>query len=395
MMKKLLAPLLFGSLLCADTIDTLLEKLQHQNLQLQESREHIFIADEQAALAGTWDNPKLGIGANDLLLDNISTRDKEPMQTHFVTLSQKIPLGGKIHLRQEIAALQKKAAQLRYAAQVKKLRSKLLRYAFKAAIVERKIATIKRYRQNVRKLKHLYQKRFSIGRGSQQRVKESEISLKRLLIKQEKLTTQRADLLDQIAQLVYEDITSIETGLETNQTVFTDIKNHPQLRLAQIELKQAKERHALARAKKIPDITLGVGYYQRVNRSDYLALNANIPLPIRNKESKGIKIARLQIRQRQQRLDALRFKLILQEKALRRRLADAKKSYTRIQEEIIPMQRYIHKLLKQEIFTQNSSTTTLIQNLNETIRLELDAYDELERYFETYAELDYFSGAVR
>ena len=393
MMKKLFAPLFFATLLPADSLETLLEKLQNQNLQLQESREHILIAKEQTDLVQSWENPRLGIGANDLLLDDLAARDREPMQTHFVTLSQKIPTGGKIALRREVATLQTQEARLRYMTQMRKLRSMLLRYAFKTAIVERKIDSIENYRQNIIKLRHLHRKRFSVGMGSQRLIEESSISLERLSIKKAKLITQKANLLDQIAQLLYEDISSVEVDLDINRHIETDIENHPQLQMANVKLQQAKERLRLARAKQIPDVTLGVGYYQRNGRSDYLSVHANIPLPVRGREEKEIKVAQLQISQKQKQHKALRFTLTKKAEQLHRTLLDARKSYKEIREKIIPKKHYIQKLIGQEIFTKNTSSTDLIQNLNETVRLELDAYDELARYFDAYARLDYFSGA--
>ncbi len=161
---------------------------------------------------------------------------------------------------------------------------------------------------------------------------------------------------------------------------------------ATLRVKKAKENLKLQQSTKTPDVKLGVGYFQRVDRSDYLALNVGFSLPIRGKEERKIKIALLKESQAKTLLKSKEFTLQREVDILKELMVDSLANYTLIKKEILPKQRYIHKLLEKEIFTKNTSATQLLQNLNESIMLELEAYGEMESYFTAYSRLIYFQG---
>ncbi len=393
-MKKLLLPLLFASVTYGQSLETLLLKVKSQNLILLEAQEAIMIGDEQTALADMWDNPILGLGANDLLIDDITARDREPMQTHFVTLSQKIPLGGKIALKKRIALADKEIAESRYGDKLLQLSSSLRGYVYKVAIVEKKLALIKRYQRNVKRLRRLHTKRFEVGKSPQSVIEDTKILSKKLKIKQRKLLTMKRAYLYKIEALVYESVTSVEVSLLMDKHVGVDLSRHPIMIGENLKLQKAQEALKLAKANKTPDVKLGLGYFQRVDRSDYLAINAGFELPIRGKENRKIQIALLKKSQAKKKLSSQLFKFQREVDILKELMQDSQENYRIIKQEILPKKRHIGKLLEQEIFTKNSSSTTLLTNLNETIMLELDGYDEMDSYFSAYAKLVYFKGGL-
>ena len=52
----------------------------------------------------------------------------------------------------------------------------------------------------------------------------------------------------------------------------------------------------------------------------------------------------------------------------------------------------MYKLLEQELFTKNISITALFENINDTIKLELESLALMMVYFDAYSELLYFEG---
>ncbi len=393
-MKTLLYLLLLSTLSFAESLEYLLLKLKSQNLSLQAEKEAIMIAKEEIALADSWQNPTLVVGANDLLLDDITARDKEPMQTHYLTLSQKIPLGGKIALQSDIAQTQKMRSDSAYHDSLLKLSSQLEGFAYRVAIVDKKIALLGDFEKNVKRLKRLHTKRFSIGKSRQGVIEESIITLKKLQIKKRKFMRIKKRLLDQIAALVFEDISSVELSLEMDKTPDIDLKNHPIMIDAQLAIQKSHQAVQLARARKIPDMKLGVGYFQREGRSDYLALNAGFSLPVRGREERKISQAILEHSRAKKSLQALQFNLARKVDILLDAMQEAKANYQTLKREILPKKRHIQKLLEQEIFTKNASSTTLLININEMIALEFEALDEMAHYFDAYAKLVYFEGEL-
>ncbi len=389
-MKKLLLPLLVASFCYGQSLETLLLKVKRQNLDLREMQEAIMIGDEKTALADTWENPTLGLGANDLLLDDITSRDREPMQTHFVTLSQKIPLGDKVALKRGIALADKEIAKNLYHDRLQKITSALLGYGYKVAIIEKKLALIARYQRNVKRLKRLHTKRFEVGKSPQSAIEDTKILSKKLTIKKRKLLTMKRAFLYKIASLVYEDVASVEVPLSMDKSVVVDLEKHPIMIGENLKLQKAIEALKLAKANRTPDVKVGIGYFQREDRSDYLALNAGFELPVRGKEAHKVNIALLKVSQAKKRRSSRRFTWKREVDILQELMEDSLENYRIIKQEILPKKRHISKLLEQEIFTKQSSSTTLLINLNETILLELDAYEQMDSYFSAYAKLVYF-----
>ncbi len=393
-MKKLWVLLACVSFSYGQSLESLLLKLKSQNLTLQQAQDAIMIEDENHNLAGTWENPTLGIGANDLLIDDITARDREPMQTHFVTFSQKIPLGGKVDLKRDVALREVEIAKSSYHDRGLRLASLLRGYAYKVAIIEKKLNLITRYQQNVKKLKRLHTKLFEVGKSPQSLIEDTKILAKRLLIKKRKLVTMKGIFLHKIEALVYEDVPSVEVALEMDKNLSINLQKHPIMIGETLKVEKSQEALKLAKASKIPDVKLGLGYFQREDRSDYLAINAGIELPIRGRENSKIQIASLKLAQAKKHRASRLFALEKEIEVLEASMQDAKNNFHTLMREIVPKKRYIGKLLAQELFTKNSSTTTLVSNLNARIVLELDAYDEMDSYFSAYAKLVYFEGGL-
>lgn len=391
-MSKLLLVLTLTTVVYGQSLETLLEKVKAENLLLSQSQEAIMISEEETGLADIWDNPSLTIGANDLLIDDITARDREPMQTHFITLFQKIPTAGKNDLKKSVAMVERDISDASYHDRLSKLLSRASGFAYKVAIIDKKLALIGKYQRNVKRVKRLQTKRLEVGMSSQSTVEKSKILAKKLVIKKRKLSTMKRALLYKIEQLSYQKVSSIEVPLVMDKSVKIALSKHPIMIAASLGVKKAKENLKLQRATKTPDAKLGVGYFQREDRSDYLSLNVGFSLPVRGKEERKIKIALLKESQAKTLLKSKGFTLRREVDILKELMVDSLANYTLIKKEILPKQRYIHKLLEKEIFTKNASAIQLLQNLNESIILELEAYGEMESYFSAYAKLVYFQG---
>ena len=393
-MKKWLMLVLFSSLSFAESLDVLIKQLQTQNPLLQERREAIMIEDEKSKLSQSWDNPYLTLGVNDLLLDDITARDVEPMQTQYIMLSQKIPMGDKLALQKNIALLKRDIAHSNYHDKVDSLISKLTSHAHKVAILDKKIALIVNFQNNVKKLTRLHKKRFEVGVGTQSEIEKTKILSKKLKIKKRKFQTMKRDFLWKIEKLTFSKVAGIETSLILDKAQDINISILPIMISKNLQVQKAKQILALKQEKTTSDIKVGFGYFQREDRSDYLSLNVGMPLPLRGKEQSAIKVAMLEHKQAELSRKNLLFSLQRERDMYQSLMQDAKENHAIIKQEILPKQRYIHKLLKQEVFTKNSSITQLLENLNDSILLELEALDAVWSYFDAYAKLVYLQGGI-
>lgn len=382
--------LLFAIGAQAATLEEMFRILQMHNPALKEDRIGIEISALRQENAGLWENPVLGVGMNDLLIDDIAKRDLEPMQTQFVTLSQKIPTAGKRGYRSEVAASGRKIAKWQWQNQKRMLHAKLARYAYAMAVVERKEKLLKRYIANLQRLTRLYRRQISVGKSVQEAVERAGIVAEKIKIRLHKLQTAEEVLRYRLEKILYRKVERVEVSLQIPREVSPTLHNHPLLLVAKEKIRQARTLHKLSEARRIPDLKVGVGYHQRQNRTDYLSLNLSMPLPVRGREQRESAISQLQLEQQKQAYVQLQQDLGKALEIARARMEDARKSYRLIRKKLLPRQRYLQKILEQAVFTKTSGTADLIDNLNDIIDMELDALEELQHYFDAYATLIYF-----
>ena len=72
------------------------------NYELKTMDSEIEALKKEVDISKIWENPTLSIGINDIFLREPLTRNKE-MQNEAISLSQKIPLGGKLDIQESIA----------------------------------------------------------------------------------------------------------------------------------------------------------------------------------------------------------------------------------------------------------------------------------------------------
>ena len=291
----------------SQSLAVLAQKLHTQNLTLQQAEDVISIKEKKIEVSDSWDNPYLTVGANDLLIDDITVRDREAMQAQFVSISQKIPLGDKTGIKKKIAQTDSEVSKLLYDEKLLKLRSQLFRYGYKVAILDKKLALVQKYQNNAKKLKQVQIKRFEIGKSTQSSILKAKILMQKLSIKKRKLVTQKRLFLQKIEALTYESVAGIETDLQMNKHVILSLDNHPSLKLLEKKIELSYEQLQLKKALLTSDIKVGLGYFQRDDRTDYVSLNVGMPLQFSDKEKNQKDVALIELTRAKRALKSQQF----------------------------------------------------------------------------------------
>ncbi|MDY3201675.1 MAG: TolC family protein, partial [Arcobacter sp.] len=107
MLKIVLASSLTLSLLSAISIDELVNSTFENSYDLKSVEKSIEVANQQISIAKKWQNPVLSMGINDVWINDFSSRNKEAMQASFIGISQVIPTGNKLDIKEKIASKEK------------------------------------------------------------------------------------------------------------------------------------------------------------------------------------------------------------------------------------------------------------------------------------------------
>lgn len=393
-MKKVLLGLSFSiCLLSAVTIDELVKNTNEHNYDLKSIDKSIGIANYQILLSKKWQNPMLSIGLNDLWINDLTTRDKEAMQASFIGFSQVIPTGSKLEIKEKIAQKDRNIQILNLEDKKLELESKIYEYVYTILLLEKKYELLESYEQNITKLEKLFTSLYKYQKASLNEILNTQISALDIDLQKQNLKNMIDNFYLKLEQITYTKIDKINENINIKKINLLDINNdHPKFKSLEEMSNKSKNMALFESEKKIPDLTLNVAYFQRdENFNDYVNVSVSFPLPIYNTENTARLQANMNMNEINDNLEQLKHNFKIQSEILKNTTNNSYENYKLIEEKIIP----IKEKIQENIETYNSfdkiKPQESIKNLNELIVYETKAIDELQKYYEAYSQLIYFT----
>ena len=333
-----------------------------------------------------WENPNLSLGITDIQIDNISHRSLEPMQTHFISIAQKIPLSDKLSLSKELSSLKEEIARLKVQDRKRVIQSKLTLLVYESVIMKRRLKLLQKNRRNLYRIKQLLQG----YQADAEYIMEIEQVLSVLKIKEKTYLAKEEIFTQQIQELILQKPKDIEVKLDFVDLDTKLLKNHPLFALYQKDIQIAQKSIDLAVAKQKADIKVRAGYYQRQNRDDYINLSVSMPLQIRGREDIALKVAKVALSVQEHKAMALHNRFENSVKMLMITMDQNRATYRLYKQNILPKQKKISKYLRSKNSLNQVSMITLINNANKVIKYQDKALDALLAYFKAYAKMRYY-----
>ena len=393
MKKILLCSSLTVCLLSAVTIDELVKNTNENNYDLKSIDKSINIANHQISLSKKWQNPVLSLGLNDLWLNDLSSRDKEAMQASFIGLSQVIPTGSKLEIKEKIAQKDRNIQILNLEDKKLELESKVYEYVYTILLLERKYKLLESYEQNIKKLETLFTSLYQYQKVTQNEILNSQISALDISLQKQNLKNMIDNSYLKLEQITYTKIDKIEENIDIKKINLLSInQEHPKFKTLEEMANKSKNMADLEAEKKIPDVMLNVAYFQRDSRfNDYVNVSVSFPLPIYDTENTARLQAKMNMNETNDKLEQLKYNFSIQSEILKNSLNSSYTNYKLIEEKIIPIKEKIQTNIETYTSFDKIKPQESIKNLNELISYETKAIDELQKYYEAYSQLLYFT----
>ena len=391
-MKKLVfIPLILASSLFSTSIENIVEKSLQNNFDIKSLENSIQITNFQIKQAKNWENPMLSFKANDIMLNKNYIKDQKE---YGIELSQAIPVGNKLELEESIARKEKILQEQALEDKKLEFESKIYLYSYTILILENRLKLLDEYQKNLNRLEELYTKLYSYDKASLNEILNTQISKYDLQMQINELKTTKDNLYLNLEQLSYEKIDKIDESLNikdiNKQKVEEALIFHPKIQTLQTTSQKYKDTAKLEEAKKFSNVTLALEYMQN-KEQDYANVTVSIPLPIYNTENINKLKANLNINQTNNKLDSQIHNLRLQTNIYLNNLDKYKTNYKILEEKMIPLKKKMQKVLEEFIGFDKESLKENLNSLNELIDYEIKASEQLEKYFENYSELIYYS----
>lgn len=391
MKKVVFTSLIFTSYLFGTSIEDIVQKSLQNNFDIKSLENSIEIANFQIKQAKNWENPMISFKANDIMLNkNYLNNQKE----YGIELSQAIPIGKKLELEESIAKKDKLLKEQTLQDIKLEFESKIYLYSYTILILENRLKLLNEYQKNLNRLEELYTKLYSYDKVSLNEILNTQISKYDLQMKINELQTTKDNLYLSLEQISYEKIDKIDDNLVlkdiNRQQIEEQLIFHPKIQTLQTTSQKYKDTAQLEDAKKFSSVTLALEYMQN-KEQDYANITMSIPLPIYNTENINKLKANLNTNETNNKLDSQIHNLRLQTKIYLNNLEQYKTNYKILQEKIVPIKQKIQKVLEEFVGFDKESLKENLNSLNELIDYEMKASEQLEKYFENYSELIYYS----
>ena len=391
MKKVVFTSLIFASYLFGTSIENIVQKSLQNNFDIKSLENSIEIANFQIKQSKNWENPMLRFKANDIMLNkNYLNNQKE----YGIELSQAIPIGKKLELEESIAKKDKLLKEQTLQDIKLEFESKIYLYSYTILILENRLKLLNEYQKNLNRLEELYTKLYSYDKVSLNEILNTQISKYDLQMKINELQTTKDNLYLSLEQISYEKIDKIDDNLVlkdiNRQQIEEQLIFHPKIQTLQTTSQKYKDTAQLEDAKKFSSITLALEYMQN-KEQDYANITMSMPLPIYNTENINKLKANLNTNETNNKLDSQIHNLRLQTKIYLNNLEQYKTNYKILQEKIVPIKQKIQKVLEEFVGFDKESLKENLNSLNELIDYEMKASEQLEKYFENYSELIYYS----
>ena len=391
MKKVVFTSLIFASYLFGTSIEDIVQKSLQNNFDIRSIENSIEIANFQIKQAKNWENPMIRFKANDIMLNkNYLNNQKE----YGIELSQAIPIGKKLELEESIAKKDKLLQEQTLQDIKLEFESKIYLYSYTILILENRLKLLNEYQKNLNRLEELYTKLYSYDKVSLNEILNTQISKYDLQMKINELQTTKDNLYLSLERISYEKINKIDDSLVLKDINKQQIEEllifHPKIQTLQTTSQKYKDTAQLEDAKKFSSVTLALEYMQN-KEQDYANITMSMPLPIYNTENINKLKANLNTNETNNKLDSQIHNLKLQTKIYLNNLEQYKTNYKILQEKIVPIKQKIQKVLEEFVGFDKESLKENLNSLNELIDYEMKASEQLEKYFENYSELIYYS----
>lgn len=390
MLKILFSSSLVISLLGAVSIDELVNDSFEKNYDIKSLEKSIEIANHQIAIAKNWENPMIAFKTNEIMFDKPLSNQKE----YGVELSQAIPIGKKLDIEENIAKNDRNIQIYSLEDKKLELESKIYEYSYNILIFEKRYELLNTYQKNLKKLENLNTLLQKYEKVTLNEVIDSQISSLDLKLEQENLKNSIDNLYLNLEQITYKKVDSITQDLDIKridkEKATSNLSSHPQVKTLEENSTKYSQMASLEDAKKFSSVTVSLEYMQN-KEQDYANVTVAVPLPIYKTENVNRIKAKLNANETNDKLDSLLHNLSLETQIYVNNLNQNVRNYEVIQKEIIPLKQKIQKNIENYNSFEKSNPQDSIKNLNELITYELKALNEVQKYYENYSKLLYYS----
>jgi len=341
------------------------------NYELKALEAEVQALEKEVDISKIWENPMLSLGVNDIFLNEPLTRNKEA-QNEAISLSQKIPTGGKLDIKESIALQDLAIKKL-------ELRAKKLEMQREIGVLEQSyirinqdLALVNKYEKVLEDLKNAHLA-YNTTSAHYVDTLNNAILQKNLAIEKKTLLRDKASIARKLESIIVAHVPEMSAHEGLLPYTLSDeeklLEKSPKLQAQNIQSNKELLNLRYEKANKTPDVTVSVGYNRRESRNDYAFLSFSVPLPIYGKENASIQKATLTHAASEQSVQSLHKSLLFE---LRDELLNKELQYDKISlaKEVLHENEKMYEVLQSTVLSQNDALLSLLNVLSQMLEAQ-------------------------
>ena len=349
----------------------LLSLAYSHNHELKVLDTEIQALEKEVDISKIWENPMLSLGVNDIFLNEPLKRNQE-MQNEAISLSQKIPLGGKLDIKESIALQDVAIKKLELQTKKLEMQQEIATLEQTYVRITQDLALVAKYEKILEDLKNAHLA-YNTTSAHYVDTLNNTILQKNLSIEKKTLLKEKASLERKLESILATSMPEWHAKEGLLSYTLNDeekrLEKAPKLQLQ--NLQSAKELLNLRyeKATKIPDVTISLGYNRRQGRDDYAFLGFEIPLPIYGKENLSIQKAKLTHSASEQSVLNTQKQLLFE---LKDELLNKELQYDKIAlaKEVLHENQKMYEVLQSTALSQNDALLSLLNVLTQMLEAQ-------------------------
>lgn len=349
----------------------LLSLAYHHNHELKVLETEIQALEKEVDLSKIWENPMLSLGVNDIFLSEPLTRNQE-MQNEAISLSQKIPLGGKLDIKESIALQDVAIKKLELQTKKLEMQQEIATLEQTYVRITQDLALVAKYEKILEDLKNAHLA-YNTTSAHYVDTLNNTILQKNLSIEKKTLLKEKASIDRKLESILATSMPEwhakeglLSYGLSDEEK---RLEKAPKLQLQNLQSTKELLNLRYEKATKIPDVTVSLGYNRRQGRDDYAFLGFEIPLPIYGKENLSIQKAKLTHSASEQSVLNTQKQLLFE---LKDELLNKELQYDKIalSKEVLHENQKMYEVLQSTALSQNDALLSLLNVLTQMLEAQ-------------------------
>jgi len=373
--KKIVLALACASLLNAQTLDELVEKVLLQNPEIKSMEAEAKAAAEEATISGKLDNPRLGIQVTNIDFENPTKRNIEPMQQIMYSLSQNIPITAKLSAREEAKKSLVQAINHRVSQKKLDIELALKHTGYELAKAKETKKIYEKYLQTLKFALELSRASNISGAISHNELIRGDMEIASFMRKINDLDAAEKAQIRRLKSFGVTVDDDIQIHFDMPQKDAKDITAESSMEYASANTMIESSQKALRSESLalIPDIGVTLGYASSdVKYRDYWFFGVSIPLPIYGKENAAIRKKSYELSAKKDESENIKNNLSYELENSKIKYETAKKNYALTDSVLKTQLKHLLESALASSKTSGASKAYAISTIKDALSLELE-----------------------